>query len=261
MSGPGQDSSACAPLRAGILLAIEASNPSWPGSGVAAARVDGGGAVTVLGNEPIAASTRERDDLVAAVSRLFARLGLAAREVSEVAVSVGPGGYTSVRMSVAAGALIAEAAGAGGAGCRAVPTARVAALGAVRCGAALPVAVALAHKGETAHVTVFREHPSSQGACGAGAASVVAATALSGIGAATLVTDGAVGEAWVAAARAAGMAVMSPVLSAALVADLAGQVERSGPEGLRPEYAREPEAVTLWRSRHGRGGVGGGRAE
>lgn len=255
MSGAEHGSSPGTPLRAGILLAIEASNPSWPGSGVAAARVDaGGGAITLLGEEPIAPSTRERDDLVAAVSRLFARLGLGARDVSEVAVSVGPGGYTSVRMSVAAGGLIAATTGAG---CRAVPTARVAALGAARTGAALPVAVALAHKGETAHVTVFREHPGGPGSEAARVASIIPAAGLAGLSAATLVTDGTVGEAWVVAAHSAGMVVMPPVLSAALVADLAGHVERVGPEGLRPEYAREPEAVTLWRARHGHGGTRG----
>lgn len=53
----------------------------------------------------------EADDLLMpAIERLFARSGRHVRELGCVAVSVGPGGYTGVRVACATGAMLAEAA-------------------------------------------------------------------------------------------------------------------------------------------------------
>src|SRR5262245_10103489 len=100
-----------------LVLAIENANPSMPNPGVAVGRWDG--RLEVLAHEPIAPSTRPQDDLVAAMDRACRGAGVAPRDIGLVGVSVGPGGYTAMRMSVAAGKMLAEVAGAR---CIAVPS-------------------------------------------------------------------------------------------------------------------------------------------
>src|SRR3954466_2924110 len=108
------------------MLAIETSNPSaWtPGSvsrpGVGVGRVGTG--LEVLGSEAVDVSRGTDDDLMPGVERLFRRLGLSARDIRRVAVSVGPGGYTAVRLAVTTAKMIAEATGAQ---CLPIPTAEV----------------------------------------------------------------------------------------------------------------------------------------
>src|SRR5262249_3389104 len=106
-----------------IVLAIEASNPSV-GAGVAIGRRRWGGGVEVLGVSPVRQGNREEDDLMPAVDRVCRGAGVAPREIGVVAVSVGPGGYTAVRVAAAAGKMIAEGVAAR---CIAVPTTMVAA--------------------------------------------------------------------------------------------------------------------------------------
>ncbi|GJM18453.1 MAG: hypothetical protein DHS20C14_06660 [Phycisphaeraceae bacterium] len=127
-----------------FILGIETSNPSI-GAGVAIA--DAGGAV--LDVEPVDAGTRRSDDLMAAIDRVCARAGAKPGDLGTIAVSVGPGSYTSIRVAVTTAKLLAEATGAGVIG---VPTwasvARATAVG------AYPAAVCLASKGETTTAAV-----------------------------------------------------------------------------------------------------------
>lgn len=76
--------------------------------------VEAVGEAKVMGS---AATRRERkaggeadDLLMPAIERLFTRSGRKVRELGCVAVSVGPGGYTGVRVACATGAMLAEAA-------------------------------------------------------------------------------------------------------------------------------------------------------
>ena len=52
-------------------------------------------------------------------------------------------------------------------------------------------------------------------------------------------------------AAAAGMARLPLTLSARACAEAAASLPETAPDALRPIYAREPDAVTQWRARHG----------
>ena len=100
-----------------LTLAIEASNPSCT-AGVAIGSRTGG----LLGVEAVAAGDGRHDDLMSAIDRLAKRAGVGPRDIGRVAVSIGPGGYTALRIAVAAAKMMCEALRAS---CVAIPTARV----------------------------------------------------------------------------------------------------------------------------------------
>src|SRR5262245_9350766 len=91
--------------------------------------------------------SRHDDDLIAAIDRLYARLGLAPRHTQAVAVSVGPGGFTGLRIAVSAAKMLAETLGAE---LVAVPTALV---GAESYGGPGPIVVTLAARDNTVWAT------------------------------------------------------------------------------------------------------------
>lgn len=250
------------------ILAIEVSNPSAAGApegtsagaasggggpGVALARREpgpGGGTVTVVAAEAVRAGGRGGldDDLIPAIDRLFRRAGLGPRgcNLSRVGVSVGPGGYTSVRVACAAGKMIAEACGARGVS---VPTARVVLEG-VPGGlrGAGPVAVLLAGKGPTAWAEVYEPG----GAAGPGRlVSAADAPGLLAMGVRTVVGDRFVPPDLRAALEAGGAGFLEPVFSAAACVVLAAGMAGGDPVLVVPVYPREPDAVTLWRARKG----------
>jgi tRNA threonylcarbamoyl adenosine modification protein YeaZ len=115
-----------------ILLAIESSQRR---GGIAVRDHDGKDHVEWLG-----ASARHDDDLLAAVDRMYTRLGLAPADTGVVGVSTGPGGFTGLRVAVATAKMLAESLGAQ---LVAVPTALVVA---ERQGGPGPITVALASK-------------------------------------------------------------------------------------------------------------------
>jgi tRNA threonylcarbamoyl adenosine modification protein YeaZ len=135
-----------------LALAIESSNPSaGRGAGVALGMIDGvTGRVETLGVEPLRESARHDDDLMPAIDRLVRRAGQSPSDLALIAVSVGPGGYTGLRIAVAAANLIAYAVDAKTVP---VPSALVAARR-VEPGAR-PFAVALASKAASTCVTCF----------------------------------------------------------------------------------------------------------
>lgn len=113
-----------------LTLGIEVSNPALPGkpgipeneprSGVAIARIEAG-RVALLARETVRAASRQDDDLIPSLDRLFRRAGCAPSDLGAIAVSVGPGGFTGLRVAVAAAKMIAEVTGAR---CIGVPTTR-----------------------------------------------------------------------------------------------------------------------------------------
>lgn len=296
----------------GWWLGIEISNPSAGGAsdagpsrgaGVAVGLWDGAGFARVE-VEGLTAGRRHDDDLMPAVARVCERAGVRAAELVRIAVSVGPGGFTSLRVACATGQAIALATGAE---VRAVPSWRSAMWG-LEAGApwgegrALvgPVVVCLASKGESTHATVLEATSAGMtGSIGSGGVGsggraghwrwrervlgMVGAGEVMGERPRTVVADQHVPASVLKAASEAGAVVVGPGLSAAGVLWLGaldvedGSFHVGGNEGgtvggavggardgdrgglsdiesLRPWYSREPDAVTQWRARGGRGG-------
>jgi tRNA threonylcarbamoyl adenosine modification protein YeaZ len=182
---------------------------------------------------------RHDDDLVAAIDRLYARLALAPRQTQAIGVSVGPGGFTGLRVAVSAAKMLAETLGAK---IVAVPTALVVAESYQGRG---PIVVTLASKGDTVWAVRLRRDGEWQpegdgGLCEAGAIPLEGAEALLGDRyLPPVVTD--------ACARL-GVSVVDPVFSPLACLGVAwrllGQGKTSDALLLSPIYARPP-AVTI----------------
>lgn len=224
-----------------LTLAIEASNPSaYDGAGgVAIGRVGAHGCEELIGVEPFLAADRHTDDLMPAIDRLCTHAGVKPVQLDRVAVSVGPGGYTAVRIAVAVAASIAEAAGAR---CLAVPTECVAARGATL----FPALVCLASKGETTWAAVVRTEGAVPEVVG-----LIDRAAVEHLAPCCVVADGflpASIRGWI---ESAGLPIVAPLFEPEAVLDLSAACEPLDPGDLRPVYPREPEAVRRWRELHG----------
>jgi tRNA threonylcarbamoyladenosine biosynthesis protein TsaB len=268
----------------GYTLAIEISNPSsgprgvipgrggkgepvLAGPGVALGTAGGPGVGEHLGTELLHEGTRHDDDLMPAIDRLFGRFGLSPRDLGAVAVSIGPGGYTSLRIAVATAKMLAEATGAR---TIPVPSASVAAWHAPFDLA--PAIVCLASKGEAAYGVLLPPGPGDPWWSGPGAALaprrstggawIAAAIPLGMMTAAeidALRPRGVIGDRFLplsmrAAAERAGARIEEPVFAARSVLQIAASAGPVDPLALAPMYAREAEAVTQWRRRKGGGG-------
>lgn len=237
-----------------LILAIETSNPTAePGASasVALARPDPSGAL-----EPLAVvhlGPDESTGLLPSIDRCFTRAGLtpdALRSTgARIALSIGPGGYTSVRIAVTSAKLLAEATGAL---CVPVPTAHVVALSipdhAIQDapGVPRPFAVALASKRDTAWLTLFNADRSERRTLGLVDDGVI--DTLASEGAATLIIDRFAPPLMLERARAASIRIVPPVFDPLACARLAIARDPVDPLELAPLYPREPEAVTKWRA-------------
>ena len=216
-----------------LTLAIETSNPSAGGGGVALV-----GAGGVLGVEGVSREP-QRDDLMGAVARLCGRCGKGPADLTRVAVSVGPGGYTAVRLAVTVAKMICEATGAE---CVGVPTPLVVARRVVFEEGAF--AVALASKGDTALVTRFEGG-------GMGEGTLIDAAGLEGLRVGLLVGDAFLPSRMRARAEELGLRVEPPVFDPVACAEAAEAIAPVDPAALVPVYPREPEAVRKWRELRG----------
>lgn len=252
------------PLTGRWVLAIETSNPSAasadPGAGtaspttrtpgtasVAGARTDPDGKLGEIVEIEFPAANRERDGLLPAIDRVRTALNVVPGDLGSVCVSVGPGGYTGLRVSVTVAKSIARATGAELVG---VPSATVA-VGEDRPDQ--PFCVCLASKGDRTHVTAFPGPGDGDGE----PIGVLDAEGLigwydgpgPGSGEILLVADRFLPEPIRAACLQRHGRILAPRFSATRC--LHAGYGRSGtdPVVLTPKYAREPEAVRLWRER------------
>lgn len=272
-------SAATLQLREGDLaLALETSNPSSlaPASagtsvlGVALARWKGAaGGWHELRTEPIASPNPQHDDLASCIERCTSATGVVPRDLRIVAVSAGPGGFTSVRIAIVAAKMIAETTGAA---CIGVPTAD--ALATRFADLHKPTAnfaIALASKNADAHVTCYRSPtgngpPAQESAVGLGGQpgrSLLSPTLLAP-GAlcdarklATLsetyhlthlLADRFLPPAMLEHATTLGLRLREPAFHPLAVLDAALLHTPVDPAQLLPIYPREPEAVTKWRA-------------
>lgn len=233
-----------------IILAIETSNPSadGPGAGpsVALATPRGRDIEPLLRDPKASRFGGHDDDLMPAIDRLFKRTGTSPREVTAVAVSIGPGGYTGLRVACAVAKMIAEAAGAK---CIAVPTAFALArrVDPPLFSAGL-VAISVAGKGESSWMQVFDSPTAAPGVGRLITAADIPALAAAGVR--TIVTDKFLPTPTREAAAARGVLFAEPVYDALAVLESAASLPRIDPVELVPLYPREPDAVTLWRLKH-----------
>jgi tRNA threonylcarbamoyl adenosine modification protein YeaZ len=226
-----------------IVLAIETSQRE---GGVALRDATG-----MIHVEPIAGSRRHDDDLMPAIDRLCRRAAVRPRDLDAVAVSIGPGGFTGLRIAVSTAKVFGLSLGAR---IVAVPSAEVA-IQAVppseaECGG---IIVALASKRETFWVTRFRFLDDRWAAVGRGG--LVDASTFSLEHVAALVADRYLPARAAERAEVAGIRRLPLRLepAACLHAGLSRLVtgEVTTPHHLRPLYPRQPEAVTLWERRSG----------
>lgn len=223
-----------------VILAIEASQRELS---VAVRARDGAVAVERGEGDP-----RESDQLMPAVDRLMARAGWLPRELAAVAVSTGPGGFTSLRISIATAKGICEALSIPAVD---VPSAMVAAQECVDPAEYPRVEVALGCKGVGfwSTVLVWREgrwHMEGEGAVESSQWMPSARL---------LLADGHLPAEARARAGAHDVRVEVPRLSAEACLAAARALWRGAQAidamALVPRYARAPEAVALWKARQG----------
>lgn len=221
-------------MDSGLTLAIETSNPSIE-AGVAIGSRERG----LLGVEVVRAADGRHDDLITAIDRLARRLGIGARDLNRVAVSIGPGGYTTLRIAIATTKMLCETLRAA---CVPIPTAHVVAR---RVTLPSPFAVVLASKDETAFVTVF-DGPEQARDGG------VLIHTLADIDVRAMIADRFLPSSLALEARDRGIAIHEPRFDAGACLELSYVAPAVDPLMLAPIYPREAEAVTKWRQRHGR---------
>jgi len=225
-------------------LAITGSQRSV---GVAAWR-EGGTVVAVDHVDP----SRDRDWLWPSIDEACARAGLAPAALTWVAVDVGPGGFSGLRTTIAAAQSIATVHGLP---CLAVPSA-LAAAGSM-WPAAAPDAPELVHavlavKGATAWIATLAHD--QRGWLQIEARVIEWGSWKPRVGS-TVLADAHCPASVVQLCHAQAAPIVEPNWTGSGVMMAARRLWEDGqavaPSALSPEYAREPEAVTLWRQRHG----------
>lgn len=227
--------------RAPITLAIETSNR---GGGVALQLPDGRVEV-----EDLTPTRRHDDALMPGVDRLCGRAGVKPGDLEVIGVSIGPGGFTGLRIAVITAKVLAHATGAN---LVAVPTASVVAA-ACEPGrdAGEQMLVCLASKRDTAWTQAMSWKGERWDPTDAGVAREASEIDFSLFR--TVIGDECLPSAFVAACESAGVTVCEPVFSAEACLRETLQLHKirqyADPMKLAPLYPREPEAVTVWRAR------------
>lgn len=220
-----------------VVLAIEASQRQ---GGVAVRDPQGKTHV-----ETLRSAARHDDDLLAAIDRLYERLGLSPSQTGAIGVSVGPGGFSGLRIAVSTAKMMAEALGAT---IVAVPTALVVAESHEAPG---PIVVGLASKGDGVWATRLQ-----RGAGGIwtidGKEGLVDADSIWLNGIKALLGDEHLPPSIRDRCRVMNVAVVEPIFSPLACLAVAWRRLRNGrttdPLHLTPIYARPP-ATTVKRQR------------
>jgi tRNA threonylcarbamoyladenosine biosynthesis protein TsaB len=224
------------------VLAIEASQRA---ASVAVRRAPGAAAV----ERAVPPPERDSDHLMAVIDACCREAGISARDLAAIAVSVGPGGFTGLRVACATAKALAEVGG-----CRlvAVPSALVAARAAAAEGTLPdgPCTVVLASKGGDAWCSLVEVAGGMPAERGAGLSTTLPA------GHGPVLADEHAPQAWRAGMEARGLIPARWTARACLEAGESLLSAGTPVDALLlgPIYPRPPEAVTLWEARHGAGG-------
>jgi tRNA threonylcarbamoyladenosine biosynthesis protein TsaB len=205
------------------------------------------------------------DDLVPAIDRVTRRHGLGARGLDAVGLSIGPGGFTGLRIAVSVAKMLAESVGAM---LVAVPSALVAAHAAVGgCAEGELILVALAVKGDDFWRTRLRF--GDDGWTTVERPGLVRSGEVDLDGVRCVVADEHLPEAAREACDRRSIPIVEPRFDPGVLVPLVRRAldrgETVDPLALAPLYPREPEAVTLWNRREldaakGRGDGSGDRS-
>jgi len=239
----------------GATLAIETSNPSASTRAAGSVALgltdpDSPRGFRLLGARRLRPTARHDDALMPAIDALCRRCATQPRDIARIVVSVGPGGFTGLRIAVSTARLIAEAVDAE---TIAAPSALIAALKRRRPGA---VVVLLASKRDTSWATCFefrRSGPALRPVDPAPPGRIVDLDALrrlheqTGFGA--VIADHHTPAPMLQWAAREGIPVAPPWFSAARCLEAATLLPPVDRLELAPLYPREPEAVTKWRER------------
>ncbi len=226
-----------------IVLAIELSNPSASPDAHAVALFCADDDVDVLvGSLPIGAGVCSSDGIMVLIERLCAEHEVSPSAIAKLVVSVGPGGYTALRVSTTTAKVLSHILG-----CEliAVPTAWVAAQGVES--ACCPGLIALASKNQLAHCSIVEQDGSveSVGVIGADEAAAL----VDAHGVRSFIADAHLPSSFVERAHQLGIAIRPIMLDARHVLEASAGMDPSSPIELMPIYAREPDAITQWRAR------------
>ena len=234
-----------------VILALETSQRA----GSVALRDRAGG----MHEESLSPRKRHDDDLMPAIDRMFRRAGLQSGDLcgGVVCVSVGPGGFTGLRIAIATAKMFAEALAVK---LVAVPSALVAAEstppsvpGSSGGSAPTSALVALACKNDSFWDTRLARNTASGEWSIAGTPGIAQAESFDVAGAQVVLADEYFPDAARRRAQTAGAAIIEPMFSARACL-LAGERmlargETTDPLRLVPRYPRQPEAITLWEQR------------
>ncbi len=230
------------------------------------------GGVAVVGPEgavharPVSGGRRDRDELLPAIQETLAEAGGSVRDLTLVAVDIGPGGFTGLRISTATGQAIAEGVGVPAMG---IPGAEVAAATFIdhqrsrdsATGIATEIAVVSAVRDGSGWETRLVRDPASPDWRVRGTPEIRHAPPED---VELVLADEHLPSAWRETLLARGVAVVDPRFEAAVLARLALEVRGDGvrdrkgwvyaedPAKLLPIYPRVPEAVRLWQERSAR---------
>ncbi|MDF1808355.1 MAG: tRNA (adenosine(37)-N6)-threonylcarbamoyltransferase complex dimerization subunit type 1 TsaB [Phycisphaerales bacterium] len=238
------DTSKSNPSTRSILLAIEISNPNVVEGAHAAAifSMDSDESV-LLGSMPIPEGIKSSDSIMILVETLCATHQVAPSEITSIAVSVGPGGYTSLRIACTTAKVLAQTIGTE---LYAIPTSQVAAQAIEQ--SHRPALIALASKNERAYCAILQADGTIQD-IGMSDASVFDRAGTDQSVFKSFVADKHAPSLFTKRATELGLSIIPIVLDARNCLQALDGIERCKPTDLVPLYAREPDAVTQWRAR------------
>jgi len=195
------------------------------------------------------------DDLMPAIDRLMARANLKPRDLTAVGVSIGPGGFTGLRIGIVTAKILAETLGLNVAS---IPSAFVVAE-ALAPDITGPILVALASKKDTCWITRLERGDSSSSASAerpwriGDTPGIADASSIEIDGIRALIADDHLPPAIRAACESARIPIHPPTWNPAACLAIAERMIAAGqltdPLHLVPLYPRQPEAVTLWESK------------